>query len=245
MWATRRRQRGRRERGRRLQIIHERKERHWTERWGLREEGGWGGGRWDWQEVKGFEETVMKRVRREQSPNDDLFNLSPFSQQISLPAPPSSVRYPPLPLSPSPSPSLSLHQASEAKLHLINNGCCCLLHCWRRAGTLGNAGATFNWMGLLMRPAGETPPPLPVPPPSCNSHIHAHTNSPIHPPHFASFIRHHAMQLFPGGAGGVGAAFADRGSEPAVQVGEARPSNGKTRAACVFQWVVGGSLVCS
>lgn len=61
------------------------------------------------------------------------------------------------PLHPHPISISLLHQASEAKLHLINNGCCCLLHCWRGAGTLGNAGATFNWMGLLMHPAGETP----------------------------------------------------------------------------------------
>lgn len=94
---------------------------------------------------------------------------------LTTSAPP--VRYPP-PLSPSPSPSLSLHQASEAKLHLINNGCCCLLHRWSRAATLGNAGATFNWMGLLMRPAGETPPPT-----------HIHTLPPYFAPPPAFFKR--------------------------------------------------------
>lgn len=88
-------------------------------------------------------------------------NLSPLPP--SLPSSPFVTPPPQPPLfspAPSPSPSLSPSTrlpASEAKLHLINNGCCCLLHCWRRAGTLGNAGATFNWMGLLMRPAGETP----------------------------------------------------------------------------------------
>lgn len=87
-------------------------------------------------------------IGAEENPNNHLFNHlfnSPFS-----PPPPTPT--------PKPHPSL-LHQDLEAKLHLINNGCCCLLHRWRGAGTLGNAGATFNWMGLLMHPTGETPPP--------------------------------------------------------------------------------------
>lgn len=107
-----------------------------------------------------------------------------LSQQISLlflplypsllsSLPPSS--FPPLHLHLSPSTRLP---ASEAKLHLINNGCCCLLHCWRRAGTLGNAGATFNWMGLLMRPAGETPSQRhPTP---CTSPLLQHTYTCTH-----------------------------------------------------------------
>lgn len=106
--------------------------------------------------------------------HDHLFAYFSFTTNISplSPSPPS------LPICYSPF-SFHLHlfssrlPASEAKLHLINNGCCCLLHCWRRAGTLGNAGATFNWMGLLMHPAGGAPsqclPPL-------AAHIRMHTS---------------------------------------------------------------------
>lgn len=163
----------------------------WTERWGLEEEGGSKMSRWEmWLRTTGSERTwedrVIKRMRQEQSPNNHLFNLCPFRNKslssFSLSTPPFLVCYPPPPF-----PSLPLHlhlspstrlPASEAKLHLINNGCCCLLHCWRRAGTLGNAGATFNWMGLLMRPAGETPSqrhPHPLYLPPLATHIHMHT----------------------------------------------------------------------
>ena len=138
---------------------------------------------------------MIKTAQTEQCPNYlfDLFpyhnkSLSSFSLSTLLP-----ICYSPLF-----SPSFSLHQASSfrAKLHLINNGCCCLLHCWRRAGTLGNAGATFNWMGLLMHPAGETPSQrLPFFPLYCNTHILMHTLHPsIRPPHLLPHS--HAMQLF-------------------------------------------------